>query len=299
MTNRISQSMVYRRFLDNLYKVDSRLDKTNERIATGKKVNRPSDDPTFYTLITGLKRNMEENNQYLRNIQNAENFLAQGEGFVSKMRELTDRVAEIGVQGASEQYNAENRRALANEVTEIRDEFISYLNHNSEGKYMFSGTETLTQPFDNAGNYFGNNDLVELDVSLTASVSLNIPGDDLAFGAGGQGSTDDVLQVFQDMIDGLNGDNTANINAALQNVEPVAERISNFISEIGSRRGRLDSFKSHYENLNIVLTKSLEDIESADYAEEITNYTQDTTIRNAALQSAANMQKTNLFNYLG
>jgi len=299
MTNRISQSMMYRRFLDNLYKVDSRLDKTNERIATGRKINRPSDDPTYYTLITGLKKSMNENDQYLRNIQNAENFLAQAEGFVSKMRELTERVTEIGVQGASEQYSAENRRALANEVTQIRNEFISYLNQNSEGKYMFAGTDTLTQPFDNAGNYSGNNDSVNLDVSLTASIALNIPGDDLAYGAGGQGSTDDILQVMQDMVDALNADNTANIDSALQNVSPSMERISNFISEIGHRRGRLDSFKSHYENLNLVLTKSLADIESADYAEEITNFTLDSTIRNATLQSTSNLQARNLFDYLG
>lgn len=299
MSNRISQSMTYRRFLDNLNKVDTRLDKTNERIATGRKINRPSDDPTYYTLISGLKRNMEENDQFLRNIQNAENFLSQAEGFVTKMRELTDRVTEIGVQGASEQYNAENRRALANEITQIRDEFINYLNHNSEGKYMFSGTDTLTQPFDNAGNYSGNSDLINLDVSLTASVALNIPGDYLAYGAGGQGSNDDILQVMQDMANALNADNTANIDAALQNVTPIAERLSNIISDIGSRRSRLESFKSHYDNLNIVLTKSLEEIESADYAEEITNYTQDSTIRNAALQSTSRLQSTNLFDYLG
>jgi flagellar hook-associated protein 3 FlgL len=299
MTTRISQSMMYRRFLDNLYKVDSRLDKTNERISTGRKINRPSDDPTYYTLITGLKKNMTENDQYLRNIQNAENFLSQSEEFVREMYDLTARVTELAVQGASEQYTAENRRALAADVESIRDEFISYLNHNSEGKYMFAGTETQTEPFDSAGNYYGNSDLVSLDVSLTASIPLNIPGDELVFGAGGQGSNDDVLQVMQDIIDGLNSDNTTAIDSALQNLDPIMERISNYISEIGHRRGRLDSFKSHYENLNIVLTKSLEDIESADYAEEITNYNQDTTIRNAALQSASRLQGNNLFDYLG
>ena len=108
-----------------------------------------------------------------------------------------------------------------------------------------------------------------------------------------------MLDTLQDLSNALNADDTTGISDAIVDLGNILDRVSNSISDIGQRRGRLESFQNHYENLNLVLSKSLEDIESTDYAEEISNFTQDTTIRDAAMKSATNLQLRNLFDYIG
>ena len=115
----------------------------------------------------------------------------------------------MGEQGRSETYSQANRAVIADELNGIRESIVNNANTTFGSRYLFAGTNTLTQPFDFAGTYFGNNDAITLQVDQSFTVDINIPGDDLIYGGTGHWwSAEDMLDAIADLAADLVADNS-------------------------------------------------------------------------------------------
>lgn len=144
---RITNNMLSRIFLLNLEESATRLIQIQERLSTGRRINRPSDDPIGTTKALNLRLLEKQNERYQRNIEDASSWLNFNDSALGDLQTALIRAKGIGVQGSDSTLNDEDRKALAQEVNQILEHILSMANSKFKGKYIFGGTETTTPPY--------------------------------------------------------------------------------------------------------------------------------------------------------
>lgn len=303
MSLRTPNPFTNRQTLLDLQRTKERLAVLNEQLASGRRIVRLGDDPTGSALIVDFKTSIERNKQYEKQIAAARSFLQASETSLGSVTEGIARLLELGQQGLSDTTGASGRPRLAQEVDGIRSNFLSLANSQSQGKYLFAGTRTTTQPFSgpSAGPivYAGDGVSIDLDVSVGATVTTNLTGERVFFGSGGQGSATDLFQAATDLRDGLNTNNRALIQSAYDNLQAIHSRIQDLTTELGGRQASLEQLEESLGSFNLSLQSIQNTYEALDYPEAITAYTREDTAQQAALSTLAKANQQNLFDYLG
>jgi flagellar hook-associated protein 3 FlgL len=186
---------------------------------------------------------------------------------------------------------------------------LGLANTQVQGKYIFAGTNTQGTaahplPFEDAAppagpiNYWGNGSSINLSVSATTSVTTNLPGDTVFFGAGGQGSTTDVFKAVTDLRDGFATNNNALVATATANLQSSLNSLIKARTDIGGRQSQLMNLKDTLSGFNVTLLGLQNNEQSTDYPQAATEFSSDQTIQSASLSVLAKANKTNLFDYL-
>lgn len=209
---RITHSMIGAHLISNIQHNLEGLTKAQERMSTGKKVNRPSDDPSACSQIMGIKSNLNANQQYMRNMDDGLGWLNMADTALSDGMGLLHRVRELAVQGANGTLTPEDMRQIAFAVDGIINGMFNVANASLGGKYIFAGLKNTTAPFQRAGDspvYGGDHSDVYREIAPGSVVAVNANGEDLFTGMV------NALRVF-------NGSGVQNISGReLQNGEYV------------------------------------------------------------------------------
>jgi len=308
MSLRTPSTTQTRQALLDLERTNERLAQNQARIASGNRLTSPGDDPTAAASILSFGNSIEANTQYLKQADTAISFLKASEDAVSGSIEHTMSLEELAQRGLFATTAAE-RTAMAPQVDAIRTMLLGLANTQVQGKFLFAGTQTLGTaahplPFQDAAppagpiNYWGDSGSINLEVATNTSVSTNIPGNTVFFGAGGQGSSTDILQAVTDLRNGLTTNNTALIQTASTNLKAVLDNLNQMRADLGGRQAGLLSLKDTLSGFNITLQDMQNTQQSTDYPQAATEYAQDQTIQAATLSTLAKSNKTNLFDYI-
>ncbi len=163
------------------------LDRTMEKISTGKEITRPSDDPPNLVRLFRFHNQQDRVEQYQKNIDSGRNFLQNAEGILDEVTDLTQRVRELGVRAANDSLGAGERNLIAEEVNERLEELVDIANSRLGGRYLFGGTETqngedlFSVERDGEGNiidvtYNGDMNQMENEVGEGEMVVSNLAG---------------------------------------------------------------------------------------------------------------------------
>src|SRR5688572_2746811 len=157
---RISTAGIHHAALTALLGQQSVLSRTQQQIASGKRVQTPADDPVAAVHILELQRALAESDQFNRNADMAKNRLTLEEQALADANTLITRARELTLQGNNASVDPASRRMLATEVRTRLKELVDIANRrDANGEYLFSGYATLTQPFAQSGAtiaYFGD-----------------------------------------------------------------------------------------------------------------------------------------------
>ncbi|MCD8554012.1 hypothetical protein [Seleniivibrio sp.] len=145
---RITTNMIHMNYTSGNARSLSNLLDANERVAAGRNMLNPEDDPTYYVTAYNMQIMSNEATQYGRNADNAvtwldneDNLLQTAYDYLAKARN------ELAVAGRNDSQNAESRKALAGDVLSILNAMKDIGNSQYLGRYVFGGYETQTQPF--------------------------------------------------------------------------------------------------------------------------------------------------------
>jgi len=177
---RVSTSQIYNIATLGMSQAQAAVTKTQEQMATGKRVLSPADDPVAATNILQLNQELARTEQYKKNIDVADNSLNLEESSLQTIVDLVQRMREIAVSaGNTAVFTASDYKALAAEVDTRISELVNLQNtRNASGQYIFAGYQGDTKPFvgDGGGNYFYKGD--EGQLRLQASASVTVPVSD-------------------------------------------------------------------------------------------------------------------------
>jgi flagellar hook-associated protein 3 FlgL len=171
---RISTAGMHNAALRGILDRNSTLVKTQNQIASGKRIQTPADDPAGATRALELDRAIAESRQFGRNADVAKSRLTLEEQTLADMTNLLQQVRDLTVQGNNATIDASGRAAIAAEVRSRLQELMGLGNRkDANGEYLFSGFSTLTQPFvqtTTGVSYVGDQGVRALQTSATQRI---------------------------------------------------------------------------------------------------------------------------------
>ncbi len=303
MTLRSPVSILTRDTVAGLAHIKEQIAVLQDQISKGKRIVRLADDPAGSSLSVDLQAPINANKQYLKQVDDALDIQKSSQTVTQSMDDNLSRLQELGEEALNGTLGAANRQQLANEVDGIRSNLISFANTQSQGKYIFAGTKTQTLPFSgpSAGpiTYAGDGNLIQVDVGPSASTTLNIPGNTLFFGAGGQGSATDIFQQVTDLRDALNTNNLAAIQTAVTNLKGIQDAVNIQTTVLGGRQSTVLQLKDNLEAFSLTLQGIDNSVTELDYPKAVTDFSAAQTAQQAAMSTLAKANRQNLFDFIG
>lgn len=134
--------------MSNVLKRQSKLENLQENLTSGKKVIRPSDDPTGAAqaerAITRLAR-IETDQRALASQRNA---IAQAESTLGDVNNALQDFRELVATAGNASHTASERRQIAEQLTGLRDQILTLANRkDTNGLPLFSALGSALQPF--------------------------------------------------------------------------------------------------------------------------------------------------------
>jgi len=191
VTNQIQQINALR----NIFQITEDLFLANQRVATGKRINKPSDDPLGMQDTLTLRSSIAQIQQFGRNIDNNRLFLNTADASLDSVGLAITRALELAQGALGATSDAQTRANVALEIQSILDQVIQEANTQVKGQFIFGGTNLLNPPYQANSSglgavYSGNADSLQVEVGPNLTVPITRPGSDV-FGT--------------DMNPGLNG----------------------------------------------------------------------------------------------
>ncbi len=170
--------------IDSMLKQHTKLARTQQQVATGQKIFKPSEDPVAASRVVNLKDTLASIDQHQANVDAARARITFTEGMLGNVVEGLHRVRELTVQANNDSQNDSTRSFIAAEIEQIQDEILSIANStDSNNEYVFSGSLSAFKPFvrNEAGDfeYKGDESHREIQISSTRRITVDDPGSDV------------------------------------------------------------------------------------------------------------------------
>ncbi|MBL8754066.1 MAG: flagellar hook-associated protein FlgL [Planctomycetes bacterium] len=195
MSIRITQGMLYSRALIDVQRGLSRYSQLQQEVATGRRINRPSDDPAAALRILPLRNDLADLEQLSGNVSLARETLDTSTASLEDASSLMQRVRELTTQASNGTLSDSDRQSIGAEVEQLLSQLVGIGNSRRGDRYLFGGTENGDAPFEMVSEngrtrivYHGNHESLEIDVAPGVSTGLNVPGDSI-FQARSRGAT--------------------------------------------------------------------------------------------------------------
>lgn len=273
------------------------MSRLSNMLASGKKINNPSDDVPGMMKVMDYKVSINEIEQYRRNIDEANQHLSYAETTMSSVTNALTRAGELANQASTGSQNADTRAAIAEEVANLRDEIMSLANSKFRNKYIFSGFRTDTQSFDSGFNYQGDSGEVNVLIDRGAVMAINIPGDEV-FGSGATSIMSGLDSLYNALINTDDAVAQAGAQTAITTISDAVDQIANVRADIGARLNRLDDRMRNMDDRNITLKTYLSEIEDTDIAGTISEISKTEVALQSLRQSGAKSLSQSLLDFL-
>lgn len=145
---RISTANSYDRTIDVLQKRQSDLSRLQSQLATGKRVQKASDDPVAATLSETARNRLARNEADLRSLDAARASLQQAESGLAESGELIQQVRELLVAAGNASFGPNEREDIARQLEGLRERLIGVANlKDNAGRTLFGGLGGAVTPF--------------------------------------------------------------------------------------------------------------------------------------------------------
>lgn len=145
---RISTSQVYDQSIRSIMENQENLVKTQEQLATGKRIITPADDPVGAAKVLRLTEELDGLTQFQRNNDLVTGSLEQQEAVLSNITDSIHRARTLVVQAGTGILDEPDRRAIGAELEQIKLEIIDLMNtQDADGNYMYAGYQSSSPAF--------------------------------------------------------------------------------------------------------------------------------------------------------
>lgn len=142
---RITNKMMTNNVLHNINNNKNLLSTLENQYSTGKKIQKPSDDPIVAVRALKLRTNLSEISQYVeKNIPDAISWMDTTESSLDVVNEILRQMNTYCNQGANDTLTAENRNSIVTNLEQLKQHIYQEGNSNYAGRYVFSGYKTDT-----------------------------------------------------------------------------------------------------------------------------------------------------------
>ena len=158
---RLSTSMLHELSMVGVHRQQSEQVDLQEKIASGRKVLKPSDDPIASAAANSVEQGKSRNAQFKTNAENAQAALGLEEQALADATRTLQDLRTLTIQAGNAALQNADRVSIAAEMQGLYDELLGIANRtDGKGTYLFSGYQGASQPFTQSApgvvNYAGD-----------------------------------------------------------------------------------------------------------------------------------------------
>lgn len=290
---RITQKNLTRAYLSGLNRNINQLSKSNERLSSGKRINKVSDNVTDAQKALKVRNQLRNNEQFVRNIQSIQNEISAQESSAMQMNEILIDVKELLVKAGSGINSDSDKLIIANEISQLNKSILQLVNVKTSDRYTFSGLNNeVPIQVDASGNVLFNgvnvDDILETDLdndSIFIDIGIGLKFDTqvdqssvvqlntsaihlLGYGKNGNGTPNNLVSLLNKVVSDLKVGDVSQISEYQKQLSKSVDRVLVQVTDIGTRYAYLENSISRLENEKLNLTDQQNHLESIDYEEE-------------------------------
>lgn len=144
---RITNNIISNNYLNSFNKALERQSSIQEKLADGKAIHRPSDDPIKVMRSLRFNSNLQINEQFAQNVKDATSWMETSDGAMSDLSSIMQRAQEL-VVSADGTKPADALLAISKELDSLIDHAVDLGNTKLGDRYVFAGQMDKTQPFE-------------------------------------------------------------------------------------------------------------------------------------------------------
>jgi len=266
------------------------------QLASGTKINAPSDDPAGAAVLTQIHDRSSQADSFQRSMSSITGQFQTADSTLNSAVLALQRAITLGVQGATGTLSDSDRAAVAAELKGLRDQLISLGNVTYQGQFIFAGT-SQTQPFvadssvSSGVRYDGNAGVNKVTVGNGFALQVNQPGSDV-FNA----PAANVFQSINDLINALGAN--SGIDTAVVGVRKAFDFVTSQRVFYGNALNQIDSQQTFLNTEKLNLSQQENTIGGTDLAASASQLVNAQTARNAGLAAMGRSPQTSLFDFL-
>lgn len=289
----------------NLNRNARTMNDTQLQLATGRKINKASDDPVGITYSLRYRAELSSNEQYTKNVDSAISWLDYNDTVLGQAGDVVQKIRELTVQAASGSNPQSALDSINEEVLQLKEQLVDIANSTLNGKYIFNGEQYTTKPYDFTKGADGTYDVskpittdtgqIQFIVGEDVRMPISTTGNDLF---GYTGDADNLFSIINTISAGLKSGNLSTVSGQLDKIDTRVETILSARSEIGAKTNRVELMQDRLSDLNINLTELQAKTEDADYEGLIMESKIQENIYNASLSVGAKIISTTLVDFI-
>lgn len=266
------------------------VDELNSQLATGYRIQRPSDDPGGFAQAKVLGRLQDRLAQYGRGIDAAKLWVDRTQTEIDAVADLFSEARTIGIRAANGVLQGDE---MADHIESIRTEVVSRLTARSNGEYLFAGNQTDTSPLDATGAVAAGDFTGQRRREVAPGLNLTINATD-ALLVDGVAATD-RLQALADAIRA--GDKVA-LTEALDGAQAGIDHYIRLGAQTGTTARTLQNARDTIEGQYLVTDEHRASIEEIDLTQVLGDLQRRQVGLEAALRATAGSVQMSLLDYL-
>jgi len=272
---------------NSLFAVNRDMGKSLERLSTGLRINRASDDAAGLGVSENLRTQVKGTAQAIRNAQDGIAAITIAEGAANEISGILQRMRELAVQSANDTLTSTERAYTNQEYGQLIDEIdriAAVTNYN--GMKLISSEGTTANERFGLGGTGGTGSTLWIDANEQYGFdSITITIDTLTADRLGAGAGAGVVLTTTTLT------SQAVSVAAIQSLDESIDSVNTMRSNMGAFINRLDHAINNLmiSNTNQQAAESL--IRDVDFASETTQFTRNQILTQSgtAMLSQANM----------
>ncbi|GGH32992.1 flagellar hook-associated protein FlgL [Paenibacillus segetis] len=293
---RVTGSMQNIQLLRNIRNISTSMTKGQQELATGQRINKPSDDPVGVGYQMRYDTDLARSDEFMTNAQTGTEILKTMDSLLQQASDILKRARTLTLQAVNGTYDAQQRATISAEIKQLKEQMVTVGNSTFNGRYLFNGQKTDVAPYTSTGAAGEPTDpgLFYLNVSPAVKVPVSITGE-IVFG---QAGTDNTFKVLDDLTAALDNNDTAGMSASLDKIDTAADRLLVSWAEIGARMNRFELMENRISGEQVNLKEQRSNVADVDFATAITDLKTKENVLQAALSTGARVMQTSLLDFL-
>lgn len=296
---RVATSTISDNIVRQIQLLSSQQGKLQNQIATGQRISQPEDDPAAVGRVLNLETERRHVTQFANNTAKALEIAQASFSGLQGIKKISDRAGELATLGAGV-LGPQAMTAYATETDQLIEQAVQAANTRFNGNYIYAGTAVdlpaVTVLRDVTGKitsatYAGNSAQAAIPLSEAASITPAT-----------NGTTNAGLAAFINNLvslrDALNSGSTSAVSAAQTVVTASEDLIVSALADNGGVQTRIEASQAQQADRTTSVDQLISSETSADLPATIVKLNQTQTAYQAALQSAANIMRLSLLDYI-
>ena len=265
-------------------------------LSTGRRVNKPSDDPAASAILVQNHDATTFTARYLQTLSSIQGQFQTADSALSSVISELNRAIVLGVEGANGTLSDADRVAVASELQGIQDQIVTLANTSFQGTPLFAGTKTGSPPFvkdvvPSGVRYDGNDAVNNVQIGDGYQIAANKPGSQLFVAPG-----HDVFLAITGLIQALQ--TNTGYDTAVTGLRDSFDYISTQRVFYGNTLNQAQSQTTNLGNTKLQLSQQENTLVSADVESAASRLVNSQAATNATLAAIGKISQLSLFDFL-